>query len=312
MRFLSYALLSAATAFGQAAAAQTTPNHVFQRTEAVYNVLSELSKANFSTLPKETRKTEAAQPRHVLQLAREVARKTQLLRFINGLPTTSPSAIPVRVVAPADVKQVIDITYEQLLDLLPAYGVTELPSDPSLPSGKTPTDVYVRLISLSLAIDSLGIPATVPTDVHQLAQSVLLDTIQLARASGMGAVEDVVDAVPPAAGQLPKDAFENVSSFIAELETYVSGSIKSINHVAASVSSKTTEMVTSFAEQTFGINEIASAVMALDKETQQNSAMAEDLSQTTQTLDRQCRVLHEGVDKFSLNEEEPITFSVAS
>ena len=69
--------------------AQTTPDHVYQVTEGTVRVLDAINKANYST-PKDAKiEAEPALPRHVLQLARAVWRKTQLLRFINGLPTTA-------------------------------------------------------------------------------------------------------------------------------------------------------------------------------------------------------------------------------
>ena len=166
--------LSILSLAGSQVSAQTTPDHVYQTVQGPLNVLEMINEANFSTSKPANTSVEPALPRHVLQLARDVWRKTQLLRFMNGLPTSALEPVPSRQIKPADVKLTVDQIFEQLVGVLPAYGIEDIPELPALTSGKKPTDVFQSLLKLSASLDGLGIPSTVPNDVHQCPSSEIL------------------------------------------------------------------------------------------------------------------------------------------
>ena len=201
------------------AIAQMTPNHVFQVTERSVHLLEKVNEANFSSPKYPASNAEQARPGHVLQLARDVWRKTQLLRFMNGLPTYALDPVPARKITPADVKETVDQVYEQLAGVLPAYGIASAPDEPPLPTDKTPTDVFNNLLRLSAALDSLGVPATVPNDVHQIADTVLQDALRLADLTNSSAAGSVADGVEGVSGKSPKDAFEEAASLLKDIET---------------------------------------------------------------------------------------------
>ena len=193
---------------GTALSAQTTPNEVFQRTETVLVMLSMMNEANFTSAAAQSDVREPALPRHVLQTGRDVWRKIQLLRFMNGLPTASMPELEIKEITPAVVKLFVDALYEEAEALLPAYGLSEAPQDVNMPSGKTPSDVLGSLERVSASLDALGVPATVPNDVFQLAQTVLNDVISLAKNLGFTDIESVISQVPMSVGRSPADAYD--------------------------------------------------------------------------------------------------------
>ncbi|MDA8586604.1 hypothetical protein N9L47_10115, partial [Rhodobacteraceae bacterium] len=216
LRLIRPFFLTLAMTAGQASA-NATPNHVFQVTEKSVALLESLNAANFSTPTYGKTKVDPALPRHVLQLARDVWRKTQLLRFMNGLPTQALPPVPAREIVPADVKETVDQIYAQLEGLRPSYAITVAPEDPALPSGKSPTDVFANLLKVSAALDSLGVPTTVPNDVHQVAASVLQDALRLAEVANVTDAATAAENVPIAIGQTPVDAYFAAVAFIEDL-----------------------------------------------------------------------------------------------
>lgn len=203
---------------GTAVTAQTTPNEVFQRTETVLAMLGKMNEANFTTSPAQGLAREPALPRHVLQTGRDVWRKMQLLRFMNGLPTASMPELEVKAISPGTVKSFVDALYVEAEALLPAYGITDAQQDASLPSGKTPSDVLNSLERVSASLDSLGVPATVPNDVFQLAQTVRNDMASLAEGVGLSDVENVMSLVPLSAGRSPADAYDASIDLLKEIK----------------------------------------------------------------------------------------------
>ncbi|MEO9818968.1 MAG: hypothetical protein ABJ370_14590 [Paracoccaceae bacterium] len=203
---ISFAFLGAMG--GTAVTAETTPNEVFQRTETVLAMLGKMNESNFTTVPPQSGTGEPALPRHVLQTGRDVWRKMQLLRFMNGLPTKSMPELEVKTISPGVVKSFVDALYVEAEALLPAYGIMDAQQDTSLPSGKTPSDVLNSLKQVSASLDSLGIPATVPNDVFQLAETVRNDMVSLAEGIGLSNVENVMSQVPLSEGRSPADAYD--------------------------------------------------------------------------------------------------------
>lgn len=215
---------------GTALTAETTPNEVFQRTETVLAMLGKMNEANFTTVSDQSGDHEAALPRHVLQAGRDVWRKMQLLRFMNGLPTTSMPDLEVKEISPGVVKSFVDALYVEAEALLPAYGISDAQQDAPLMSGKTPSDVLNSLGRVSASLDSLGVPATVPNDVYQLAQAVRNDMASLANAVGLSDVEDVMSLVPLSAGRSPADAYDASIDLLKE--------IKSLSEISAQYAAK--------------------------------------------------------------------------
>jgi len=201
--------------------ANATPNHVYQVTERSIALLEMLNQANFSTPNYPDTEVKPALPRHVLQMSRDVWRKTQLLRFMNGLPTQTLAPVPARTITPSDVKETVDEIYLQLEGVLPAYGLTGGPPETSLPSDKTPTDVFVNLLRMSAALDSLGVPATVPNDVHQIAETVLQDALRLAEMAKVPNGQEVAEDVAPVTGKSPRDAYQSTLSLLEDLQLLV-------------------------------------------------------------------------------------------
>lgn len=203
---------------GGPGAAQQTPNHVFQTTEAIRALLDNLNKANFSDTKYTPEPPASAMPRHVFHMALDVWRKTQLLRFMNGLPTDSADRAPTRAITPGDVNELVISIRAGLSEVYPAYGLTLDLAEPPLPTGKKPADVYANLLLISAGLDSLGIPSTVPNDVFQVADTVLQNTIALAAASGFADVSGDLQSVPNETGKSPKDAYLAALDLLAALD----------------------------------------------------------------------------------------------
>ena len=132
-RRLFLCLCAALLAPPAAHAQQATPDHVFQRTEEILLHLDLLNSANFSESAGVEVPSDPTRPRHVLQSARDVWRKLQLLRYMNGLPTASLDPVPAREVTPADVKDVMDRVLSGVVDLRGAYGVDDPVTAPAVP-----------------------------------------------------------------------------------------------------------------------------------------------------------------------------------
>lgn len=203
--------------FGSCAIAQQTPNHVFQTTESIRGLLEDLNEVNFSQVPDDPPAVKNALPRHVLQLAREVWRQTQLLRFMNGLPATSQDPFPAREITPADVKETVDQIHLQISEILPAYGLEFGNEEYPLPEDKTPVDVYTNLLHVSAELDTLGIPATVPNDVYQLAQTLLHDVSDLAAQFDVASADSIAASVPVQSGKVPSDAYQIAVALLQDL-----------------------------------------------------------------------------------------------
>ena len=215
-RVLFLCLCAALLAPPAAHAQQATPDHVFQRTEEILLHLDLLNTANFSESAGVEVPSDPTRPRHVLQSARDVWRKLQLLRYMNGLPTASLDPVPAREVTPADVKDVMDRVLSGVVDLRGAYGVDDPVTAPALPQGKTPADVYANLMRIDAQLDALGVPATVPNDVFQLASSVLMALEDIATHTG---IEADTASLWPETGRTPENVYKAVHQLIADLKT---------------------------------------------------------------------------------------------
>lgn len=159
------------------AAQEITPAHVYQ---VVANLIAELAllhEADFAVYQADPEPTMPTQrrPRHVIQKARSVMEKIQMLRFINGLEVARLDPLPVREVEPGDVKALADDMLSALRELKPVYGVTATPEPAARVPGITPTEVYAKLVRADAMIDALGLPAVVPNDVCRVALAIVRD-----------------------------------------------------------------------------------------------------------------------------------------
>ena len=173
------AMVSAVVVLGcgwplQASATEITPNNVYRVVDAIHADLALFHDAS-SLTPAVTEAQHSLtprRPRHVLQKAREVMVKVQLLRKINGLPDTEMPLMPARDIRPSDVLRLVERIHEDLAELRPIFGVGGSPDTIAKPSGKTPSDVYHSLYHVSAQLDGLGIPRVVPNDVYRVALTV--------------------------------------------------------------------------------------------------------------------------------------------
>lgn len=185
--------------------ANVTPNQVYQVTENIVRELAVFHEKNFTVPNTPVQVLTPRKPRHVLQKAREVFQKLQALRYINGLSPSGIDPVPARAITPGDVKDLVDKILADVRELRGVYGISGSPTGAPVPQGKNPTDVYENLIRVSQSLDGLGIPAVVPNDVYQVAQTVLN---QLAAIYSKEKGKDAVLHTAWVQGKSPKDVYE--------------------------------------------------------------------------------------------------------
>lgn len=164
-------LLLAGAAFSTAAA--TTPTDVFREVDGIITDVVHLHDANFTDASGSLVQSEGRRPRHVIQLARTVLKKANLLASINGSATAPMPWMPTWEITPTDVMHVVQPTAEVIDKLKPVFGVETSPDPVSSAGAKNPDDVYAALYLLSQMIDGLGIPRSVPNDAYQIADTIV-------------------------------------------------------------------------------------------------------------------------------------------
>jgi hypothetical protein len=200
---------------------EVTPSGVYQVVETINGELSALLAASGGysgpvvDRPLPTRR----QPRHVLQKAREVMLKVQVLRAENGLPETQLPPFPTTEATPADSKLMVTAILRDVLDLRSKFNVTT----PVLPApevaGKTPTDVYAGLQRASDTLDALGVPRTMPNDVCRLAVMINeeLEGILVARKR----TQPAFIAAPGTGSKTPEDVYAQAYTVLDRLRAKV-------------------------------------------------------------------------------------------
>ncbi len=173
------------------AAEKITPSHVYQVVDNVVYELELLLDANFSNADVAMIPANNKRPRHVIQGAQEVLRKISVLKQINGLTMGPIAPLPIREITPADVKTQVDRILKEVRDLRPVFKITKTAKKASLQDGKTPSDVYARMLQASAMIDRLDIPAIVPNDVYRLALAIVSDVKQIHASVGSTAPAQV-------------------------------------------------------------------------------------------------------------------------
>lgn len=213
-------LFLAAVQPSPARAQDITPSHVFQVIENINAELAGMHEANASQ-PKVDESAPALTPRfprHVVQKAREVLLKVELLRTLNGLPENPVPPFPVTEITPGNVKMIVDQALTDLLDLRAKFNVTKPVTTTPLVMGKTPADNYANLQKASDSLDGLGIPKIVPNDVYRLALVMVDDLEKIRAARGK---TDPVDAPAGATGKKPLDTYNQAFAVLEKLKSKV-------------------------------------------------------------------------------------------
>ena len=206
---------------GEADAEAITPDDVYRVTGKINGELALLHESNDSIPAVDTNAPDLAsrRPRHVLQKAREVMLKVQLLRKINGLAENDLPPMPLREVRPADVRVMVELIRQDIVALRPIFGVTKPPISVPRPSGKRPTDVYADLARATAKLDGLGIPRIVPNDVYRVALTIIGDLEKVRSARGL------TEPVPMQSGskdKRPSDVYAKAFELLQALESLTS------------------------------------------------------------------------------------------
>ena len=197
--------------------AQTTPSDVLRHVEAMAQQVALFRFADgldpeLPQVPAER----SRMPRHVLQQARIVYQRIEMLRWLNGLETDPLAPVPPLEIQPADVLAVVEGARDALAELAPIYGV---PAVVNLPERRTPVgpeNVMAALQSLSEGMDDLGLPDIVPNDVFRIAHAMRVHADGLAQTRGVEipVMPDTVDETQPA------DVFEAGLVLLNELQRF--------------------------------------------------------------------------------------------
>ena len=197
--------------------AQTTPSDVLRHVEAMAQQVSLFRFADgldpeLPQVPAET----SRMPRHVLQQARIVYQRIEMLRWLNGLETAPLSPVPPQEIQPADVLALVEGARKALADLAPIYGVPEVVNLPERRPSVGPENVMAALQSLSEGLDDLGLPDIVPNDVFRIANAMRVHADGLAQTRGVE-----IPAMPETADDTqPADVFEAGLVLLGELQRF--------------------------------------------------------------------------------------------
>lgn len=214
-RFLGSALCAFICAAPIASVAKT-PNEVYQIVSTIDAELAALHRNNFSEPAAAKTETAKRLPRHVFEIALTVNRRIQTLRFINGLQPRAEAALPVRDITPADVAGLVGQILHDVRALRSVYGVSQDIEAAPTPSGKTPSDVFNKLLRVEASLMGLGVPRVVPNDVAQAAETVLGDLRLIERAQRVTAAPDG----EATAGKSPADAYDAAYALLSGLADY--------------------------------------------------------------------------------------------
>ena len=223
MRWFSVVMLGATVLIVPAAwadEAPVTPAAIYQAGDALYNQLAAYHTANASQ-PAEDPDAPALTerlPRHVFQKAREVLLKVEALRKLKGLPENPVPQVAVREIVPADTMKLLTQALADTKELASAFGNPPMPPAPPLVEGKTPTDAYDKLSKVSLSLDGLGLPASVPNDVYRITLTMVSD-IELIRAARK--ISTPVAEPGEISPKKPADVYDIAYTLLSDLKTLV-------------------------------------------------------------------------------------------
>ncbi len=192
----------------------TNPSSVFQVSGNMLLELGEMNKVNKSKPEDVYVDTTERKPRHVFQKAREIYQDVQKLRGSKGLAQNALAPIPVKDVAPKDVKVLMDKMLADLQELRPKFGYKK-PVAATLIEGKKPLDVYANLERVKASIASLGVSKVAPNDVFRVAISVVKDLEEVAAKKGVAPIAKLA----PSTGKKPSDVYAASYDLLAQLKT---------------------------------------------------------------------------------------------
>ncbi|MFT7561285.1 MAG: hypothetical protein ACI93R_003211 [Flavobacteriales bacterium] len=208
---------------GLTKSAEISPSHVYKMVNNIANELTLIHEVNESEVTYSPFEINDRRPRHVIQKAREIYSKVQKLREINDLTVNSIPDFPTSEIKPAHVFEIISLILNDVKELSEPFGVEEDAAKASMPSNKTPNDVYLYLVKISDMIDSLDIPATVPNDVYQLAKTVIND-IEIIREK-LG-VNGNVKLVTGSSGKTPADVYLESRDLLSSIKQLCNKNIR--------------------------------------------------------------------------------------
>lgn len=158
----------------------TTTTDVFHAVNEIISEVVRLHDANFTNASGSMIRSEGRLPRHVMQMARTVLKKANLLASINDGTIAPMPWLPSWEITPTDVMIVVQPTAQLIQELKPVFGVEGNVAPASSEGSKDPDDVYAALYFLSQMIDGLGIPRSVPNDAYQIADTIVSQLMILA------------------------------------------------------------------------------------------------------------------------------------
>lgn len=200
--------------FSAVAYADTTPSDIYLITENIKAELELFHDANISKPKTSVLHHANRKPRHVLQKAREVFMKVELLRRSKGLSENKLSPFAVKNVTPGDVGDLMAVVLKNLQGLRVEYE-TKPPVAAALVDGKSPSDVYANTADISVSIDGLDIAKVVPNDAYRIAVTINndLETIRKAKA-----INSPVRIPTPSKGKSPGDVLKKVHELFGKLQ----------------------------------------------------------------------------------------------
>ncbi|WP_457597228.1 hypothetical protein [Hydrogenimonas sp.] len=143
-------------------------------------------------------------PRHVIQKALEIISKINRYRLIKGYGAISLPPYPAREIRPQDVYDIVvrlDGEVQMLIHDKGFFDTLEVKRY----YGKTPSDVYQLLWSISLAMDPLlGMHGYTPTDVYELSEKIVKISTFLRQSQN---IYDKVEKPPRRDNLYPNHAF---------------------------------------------------------------------------------------------------------
>lgn len=212
--FLATASIAGSILLSNVAFAATTPSDIYKITEDIKAELAFFHDANISESKTSILHHSARKPRHVLQKAREVFLKVQLLRKSKGLSENKLAPFEVKNVTPGDVGDLMDKVLKDLQGLRVEYE-TEAPTAVALVDGKSPSDVYANTADISVSIDALDIASVVPNDAYRIAMTINNDLELIRKAKG---ITKFIVMPTASKGKSPFDVLNKVHEVFAKLK----------------------------------------------------------------------------------------------
>lgn len=197
------------------AAEEPGPSHCFQVAESINVKLAALAgKARDPLVDAGAPPALPRDPRHCWFKAREVFDAVQRLRAQKKLPAAALPAVPGTTLKPKDVLAVAKAALVALVHLDASFPGAKKAEEAPFVTGKTPGDVFASLSEAQLRLESIGAPASGPSDCFQMALCVQaeLEAVRTARN-----VTTPVDDAKPVTGKKPADCYGQARGLLEDL-----------------------------------------------------------------------------------------------